>query len=80
MKNVPTAIVLPPTYDHRTSKFLTQVGVRNTHIRLELTVRDPAEMERAVLAFARASNGGLIVIASGLAFIHRSLIIELAAQ
>lgn len=40
MKNVPTAIVtgeasFRATYDHCTSKFLTQAGVRNTHLRLE---------------------------------------------
>jgi hypothetical protein len=40
MKNVPMAIVtgeasFRATYDHCTSKFLTQAGVRNTHLRLE---------------------------------------------
>ena len=43
-------------------------------------VRDPAEIERAVTAFARGSNGGLIVPASGLAIVHRELIITLAAR
>jgi putative tryptophan/tyrosine transport system substrate-binding protein len=42
--------------------------------------RDPTEIERAVTAFARSSNGGLIITASGLAFIHSNLIIKLAAQ
>jgi putative ABC transport system substrate-binding protein len=36
--------------------------------------------ERAVSAFARASNGGLIVTASPLARVHIDLIIKLAAQ
>jgi putative ABC transport system substrate-binding protein len=45
-----------------------------------VNVRDIGEIERAVAAFARASNGGLIVTASGLAFIHRDLIIKLAAK
>jgi len=43
-------------------------------------VRDPAEIERAVTAFARGSNGGLIVPASGLAIVHREPIITLAAR
>ena len=43
-------------------------------------MRDAGEIERAVAAFARASNGGLIVTASGLAQLHRDLIITLAAR
>ena len=43
-------------------------------------VRDAGEIERAVTAFARASNGGLIVTASALANVHRDLIITLAAR
>ena len=43
-------------------------------------VRDAGEIERAVAAFARSSNGGLIVTASGLANVHRDLIIALAAR
>jgi putative ABC transport system substrate-binding protein len=42
-------------------------------------VRDAGEIERAVMAFARSSNGGLIVTASTLASRHRDLIIALAA-
>ena len=45
-----------------------------------VNVRDAGEIERAVTAFARAPNGGLIVTASGLATIHRDLIITLAAR
>jgi putative tryptophan/tyrosine transport system substrate-binding protein len=41
---------------------------------------DAAETERAVAAFARAANGGLIVLASALAVRHRDLIITLTAQ
>jgi putative ABC transport system substrate-binding protein len=43
-------------------------------------VRDAGEIERAVTAFARSSNGGLIVTASALASHHRDLIIALAAR
>jgi len=43
-------------------------------------VGDAGAMERAVVAFARSPNGGLIVTASTLAVIHRELITRLAAQ
>ncbi len=43
-------------------------------------VRDAGEIERAVMAFARSSNDGLIVTASALATRHRDLIIALAAR
>ncbi len=45
-----------------------------------INVRDAGEIERAVAAFARAPNSGLIVTASGLAVAHRDLIVALAAQ
>jgi ABC-type uncharacterized transport system substrate-binding protein len=45
-----------------------------------INVRDAGEIERAVTAFARSSNGGLIVTASALAVLHRQLIIALAAR
>jgi putative ABC transport system substrate-binding protein len=47
---------------------------------LPVSMRDAAEIERAVTEFARSPNGGLILTASGLAFLHRDLIITLAAQ
>jgi putative ABC transport system substrate-binding protein len=43
-------------------------------------VRDPAEIERAIDIFARESNGGLIVLPSGVTIVHRRLVIALAAQ
>jgi putative tryptophan/tyrosine transport system substrate-binding protein len=45
-----------------------------------LNVRDPAEIERVISAFARIENGGLIVTGSALAVVHRQLIIALAAR
>ena len=45
-----------------------------------VNVRDAGEIERAVTAFARSPNGGLIVTASALACVHRDLIITLAAR
>jgi putative ABC transport system substrate-binding protein len=41
---------------------------------------DVGEMDRAVAAFARGSNGGLIVTASSLAYVHRDAIIALVAR
>jgi putative ABC transport system substrate-binding protein len=43
-------------------------------------LRNAPEIERAVTAFARSANGGLIVTASSLAAVHRKLIIALAAR
>jgi putative tryptophan/tyrosine transport system substrate-binding protein len=45
-----------------------------------VNVLDAGEIERAVAAFARAPNGGLIVTASPLAQRHRDLIVALAAR
>jgi putative ABC transport system substrate-binding protein len=45
-----------------------------------LGTRDAAEIERAVTAFARQPNGGLVITTSALAQIHRKLIIALAAR
>jgi putative tryptophan/tyrosine transport system substrate-binding protein len=45
-----------------------------------VNVRDPGEIERAVAAFARTPNVGLIVTGSALATVHRRLIINLAAR
>jgi putative ABC transport system substrate-binding protein len=42
--------------------------------------RDPTEMERAIAAFVRSANGGLIVTASPASVTHRKLIIALAAR
>jgi putative tryptophan/tyrosine transport system substrate-binding protein len=72
--------------DSTTTTGIGQFGVIQAlapSLRVETTqvnVRDPAEMKRAIRTFARTANGGLIVTASGLAFIHRSLIRDLAAQ
>jgi putative ABC transport system substrate-binding protein len=43
-------------------------------------VRDAAEIDRAVGAFERESNAGLIVLASPITNLHRDLIIALAAK
>ena len=45
-----------------------------------INMRSANEIERAVAAFARSPNGGLILTGSGLAVVHRDLIIALAAR
>jgi putative ABC transport system substrate-binding protein len=45
-----------------------------------INMRDATDIERGIAAFARAPNGGLILTGSGLAVVHRNLIITLAAR
>jgi len=45
-----------------------------------IDVRHPAEIERAVAAFASSADGGMIVTASSAAVFNRELIISLAAR
>jgi putative ABC transport system substrate-binding protein len=45
-----------------------------------VNLRDAGEIERAITAFARGSDGGLIVAGASLAGIHRELILTLAAR
>jgi putative ABC transport system substrate-binding protein len=45
-----------------------------------IDVRDPGEIERAIGAFARERNGGLIVTGSQSSVTHRNLIISLTLQ
>ena len=65
---------------------IAQFGVIQTmapSLRVEVTpvnIRDAPEIERAIAAFARSSNGGLVVTPSGSASLHRDLIVTLAAR
>ena len=43
-------------------------------------IREAGEIERAVAEFARSANGGLIVTSSGLANVHRPVILRLAVR
>jgi len=52
------------------------VGVEVSSVNL----RDVAEIEHAVTAFAQSANGGLILTAGPLSAVHRDLIITLAAR
>jgi putative ABC transport system substrate-binding protein len=45
-----------------------------------INVRNASEIERAIIAFAPSTNGGLIVTGSALALVHRDLIVALAAR
>jgi putative ABC transport system substrate-binding protein len=54
----------------------SSVGVEVSAINL----RDAPNIERAITAFARSANGGLIVTSSALSVRHRELLIALAAR
>ena len=74
------AVLRDPTQGSGNSEFAV-VQALAPSLRVEVNpidVRDPAEIERAVAAFARASNGGLIVASGGAPIRHRDLIITLA--
>jgi putative ABC transport system substrate-binding protein len=45
-----------------------------------VNLRDADEMERAVAAFARVPNGGVIVTSAPAVFLHRDLIVRLVAR
>jgi ABC-type uncharacterized transport system substrate-binding protein len=58
-----------------------QAGVPGLGLELSpIGVRDVGEMERAVAAFSRSPNGGMIVTGSAQAAVHRDLIVTLAAR
>jgi putative tryptophan/tyrosine transport system substrate-binding protein len=69
-----TPVTLPPFGAIQNAAQLLGVEVK------PITVHDPDAIERAVAAFARSGNGGLIVAPSGSASVHRDLIIILAAR
>jgi putative tryptophan/tyrosine transport system substrate-binding protein len=63
--------------------FLSAIQAAAPSFRVELSalgVRDAGEIERTVAAFARSSNGSMIVTASTSALLHRDLITMLAAR
>ena len=76
------AVLRDPTQGSGTGQFAVIQAVAPS-LRVEvspLNMRDAGEIERAVAAFARAPNGGLIVTGSAAATFHRDLIITLAAR
>jgi putative ABC transport system substrate-binding protein len=75
------AVIRDPSLTAAVAQFAAIQGAAGS-LGVELSpidVRDAGEIERAVAAFARVSNGGLIVTASG-SSTRRSLIITLAAR
>jgi putative ABC transport system substrate-binding protein len=81
--SVTRALVLrDPTAISGTGQFaVIQSVARSVGVEVSpLNLRDASETERAVTAFARSSNGGLIVAASVPATVQRNLIVELAAR
>jgi putative ABC transport system substrate-binding protein len=76
------AVLRDATQGFATSQFAAIQAVAPS-LRVEVNpvdMRDAGEIERAVAAFARSPNGGLIVTASGSGIRHRNLIITLATR
>src|SRR5262245_51355179 len=76
------AVLRDPTQGGGTSEFAV-IQAMAPSLRVEvnpINTRDAGEIERAVAAFGRSPNGGLIVNAGGAATLHRNLIITLAAR
>jgi putative ABC transport system substrate-binding protein len=76
------AVLRDPTLPSGTGQFAAIQAVAPS-LRMEVTpvnVREASEIERAVAAFARTANGGLIVTASGWSTVHRDLIVTMAAR
>ena len=77
------AILRDPALAAGIGQFAAIQALASPSLGVELTpidVRDPAELKRAIAAFAREPNGGLIITASQSAVTHRNLIISLASQ
>ena len=76
------AVLRNATQGSGTSEFAAIQAVAPS-LRVEVNpvnTREGGEIERAVAAFARAPNGGLVVTAGASATLHRELIITLAAR
>jgi putative ABC transport system substrate-binding protein len=81
--SIPRAAVLrDATQGAGTSEFAV-IQAMASSLKVEVnpvSVRDAGEIERAVVAFARSPNGGLIVTGGAATTFHRDLIITLAAR
>jgi putative ABC transport system substrate-binding protein len=76
------AVLRDPTQGAGNSEFAAIQAVAPS-LRVEVNpvnLRDAGEIERAVTAFARSSNGGLIATTTAAAGLHRDLIVTLAAR
>src|SRR5271156_2001078 len=77
------AILRDPALAAGIGQFAAIQAMAPSSLGVELTTidpRDPGEIERAITAFARERNGGLIVTASPSSVTHRILIISLALR
>ena len=76
------AILRDPANPSGTGQFgVIQAAAPSLRVEVSpVNVRDAGEIERAVAAFARSANGGLIVTGSALTNVHRKVIITLAAR
>ena len=76
------AVLRDPTISAGTGQFgAIQTAAPSFGVELSpINVRDAAEIERDVTAFAHSGNGGLIVTTSALLLAHRKPIITLAAR
>jgi putative tryptophan/tyrosine transport system substrate-binding protein len=77
------AILRDPAIASGIGQFAVIQAMASPSLGVELSpidVRDAGKIERDIAAFARASNGGLIVTASSGTSVHRELIIMLAAR
>jgi len=75
-------IVRVPNLPSAAAEFASLQAVAR-YIGVEITplnIRDPGQIERAVAAFARSANNGLILPPSASGSVHRHLIITLAAR
>jgi putative ABC transport system substrate-binding protein len=76
------AVLLDPAITAGVGQFAVIQSVASS-IGLDVSpvnVRDAGEIERAVTAFARSANGGLVVTASALSLVHSELILAPAAR
>ncbi len=76
------AVIRDPTIASGTGQFgVIQAVAPSLGVDISpINLRDAAEIERAVAAFARSLNGGLILTASGKSFLYHKLVITLAAR
>jgi putative ABC transport system substrate-binding protein len=76
------AVLRDTTQGSGTSQFaVIQAAAPSLRVEvIPINMRDAGEIERAITAFARSSNGGLIVTSGAAAVRHRDLIITLAAR
>jgi len=76
------AIIRDPAVPEGIGQFTVIQSAASMH-KMEVSpvdIRNPAEVERTLTEFARLPNGGLILLSSALANVHRDLIIKLAAK